>query len=496
MAAKARGGLAWAAASVVLTLALQLGFGAVMARLLDPATFGLVAMAMVALRLFSYLSQIGLSMTLGAVQRQAMTEDDLRLSLGVVWAASTLSIAATWLLAPLAAGFFDKPELLLLLRVLAFSLLLQALAHVSTSLLRRQLRFRALAGLEVLAYSLGYGCLGVAAALAGWGAWSLVAATFGQAVLSLVLAYACTRHALLPRWGGAGAGHWRYGARHTVISFSEFLSANMDSALIGRLVGDTALGLYNRAHVLVYQPMERAAGIFTRVLFPVVAAIQHERAKVGSLFVLGIGVIGVLAGVVSLSLSAAANDVVALLLGPRWVDAVPVVQLLALAVPVIFMSNIAGVLCDAMDLLRFKLKLQLCGMTLVLALMLGLSPHGVLGIVTGLVLGECLRCVAYVYFLSPHLAYRRGDAVRVLAVVLLACTTAAVAVHGVMSFGHAQAWPLPMRLLLEAVAGAALLAMGLLGLVWVLRSMLAGEVARAQVPGWRRAETVLARVLP
>lgn len=496
LGAKARGGLAWAAASVVLTLVLQLGFGAVMARLLDPATFGLVAMAMVALRLFSYLSQIGLSMTVGAMQRQSMTDDDLRLSLGVVCAASAVSISATWLLAPLAASFFDKPAVVPLLRVLAFSLLLQGLAHVSVSLLRRQLRFRSLAVLEMLAYALGYGCLGVWAALAGWGAWSLVAATFGQATLSLGLAYACTRHTLLPRWRGAGAGHWRYGARHTVISFTEFLSANMDSLLIGRLAGDTALGLYNRAHVLVHQPMERAASIFTRVLFPVVAVIQHERARVGGLFVLGIGVIGLLAGVVSLSVSAAAADVVALLLGPRWSDAVPVVQLLALAVPVIFMSNIAGILCDAMDLLRFKLKLQLCGMALVLGLMLGLSPYGMLGIVAGLVIGESLRLVAYVYFLADHLQYRRRDALRVLTVVFLSAGSAALAVRAAMNFGQAQGWPLPLRLLLETSAGAALLALGLLSLVWVLRPTLAGDLARGQVPGWRQIEAVLLRARP
>lgn len=491
LGARARGGMVWAGISVVLTLVLQLGFGAVMARLLDPATFGLVAMGLVTLRLFSYLSQIGLSMTLGAMQRQVMTDDDLRLALGVVWVASGVSIAAVLLMAPLAAGFFRKPELVPLVRVLALSLLLQALANVSISVLRRRLQFRALAVVEVLSYTLGYGAVGVAAALAGWGPWSLVAATLGQGALSLMLAYSLTRHPMMPRLGAAQAGHWRYGARHTLISFSEFLSANMDTALIGRLIGDAALGLYNRAHILVHQPVEKAAGIFTRVLFPVVAAIQADRPKVGSLFILGIGVIGVLAGAVSLSLHAAAADVVALLLGPRWSDAVPVVRLLALAVPVIFMSNIAGTLCDAMNLLEFKLKLQLVGMATVLGLMFGLSGFGITGIVAGLLIGETLRFAAYFVFLAPHLCYRRRQGLRAVVAVLLTSVFA----YSVVFAMHAlvQDLALGFRLLAATLGGASALVFGIALLVRLLSSTEAGRIARRNLSGWVRVEDLVMR---
>lgn len=488
LGARARGGVAWAGLSVALTLLLQLGFGAVMARLLDPATFGLVAMALLTLRLFSYLSQIGLSMTLGAMQRQVMTDDDLRVSLGVVWLASAVSVAAVLLCAPLAAGFFHKPELAPLVRVLSVSLLLQALANVSVSLLRRQLRFKALALVEILGYAIGYGAVGVWAALAGWGAWSLVVATIAQTLLTLVCAYALTRHPVVPRWGGAQAGHWQYGARHTVISFSEFLSANADSALIGRLVGDAALGLYNRAHILVYQPVEKAAGIITRVLFPVVAAIQADRAKVGGLFILGIGVIGVVAGVVSMSAAAAADDVVALLLGPQWGNAVPLVQLLAFAVPVIFMSNIAGVLCDAMNLLQFKLRLQLSAMVVVVGLMVALSGYGLTGIVAGLVVGETLRFAVYFVFLAPKLAYSRITGGRAILATVVASGAAYAAVLGSNVWLKAQQYAVGWRLAAALLVGGLVLALGGTLLIRLLGGTLAGQLARAHLPGWAQLQ--------
>lgn len=481
---RTRQGVLWSAASVLCTVAMQLGFGAVMARLLDPGAFGLMAMCLVSLRLFSYLSQIGLSMTLGAVQRSAMTEHDLRITLGVVWAASGASILATLLLAPLAGRFFTQPSVVPMLQVMSLSLLLTALGNVSVSLLRRQMRFKALALAEVLSYTLGYGLAGVLAAHAGAGAWSLVIANLCQSLLSFGLAYTLTRHTLRPAWGQAQSGHWRYGLRHTAISFTEFLSANADAALIGRLVGDAGLGLYNRAQLLVYQPVEKAAGILTRVLFPLVSQLQGDPARVGSVFLLGIAVTGVFGASVSLGIHAAADEVVAVLLGPQWVQAVPVVRWLALVVPLVFMSNIAGVVCDALNLLRFKLRLQLVGMTVVLGLMIALSGRGTVGIVQGLVIGETLRFLAYFIFLAPQLRYRLAEGLRSLGAVATAAGISLLTVHSAL--WATQAAPVGGRLAVATLAGALGLAVSLVSLMGWLSGTRAGEVGRRQLPGWRK----------
>jgi O-antigen/teichoic acid export membrane protein len=475
--------MAWSVLSVLSTVALQLGFGAVMARLLDPGAFGLVAMCLVSLRLFSYVSQIGLSMTLGAVQRSTMSDRDLRISLGVVWASSAASIVAALVLAPLAGRFFGQPAIVPMLQVLSASLLLAGLSNVSISLLRRQLRFKALALVEVLSYGLGYGAAGVLAAQAGAGAWALVVANLGQVMLSFLLAYAFTRHPLLPVWGDAQPGHWRYGLRHTAISFTEFLSANADAALIGRIVGDAGLGLYNRAHLLVHQPVDKAAGILTRVLFPVVTQLQTEPARVGSVFVLGVGVIGVFGAGVAMAIHTSAAEVVAVLLGPKWGQAVPVVRWLALVVPLVFMSNIAGVLCDAMNLLHFKLRLQLAGMCTVLGLMWALSGQGILGVVAGLVVGEALRFAAYFVFLAPRLHYRLDHGLRALAAV---ATSGALSLAGVSALlWLTQGLPMGVRLLAAVVGGALALAASLVGLVAWLSGTPAGLVGAQQLPGWR-----------
>ena len=494
LGARARSGIKWGGLGVVLSLVFQLGFGAAMARLLDPAAFGLIAMCMVGLRLFSYISQIGLSVSLSLVQRPRVEAADIRFALGVVWLAGLCAMAVVMLAAPLAARFFHNDAVAPLLRLLAVGLLLQGLASVPMALLRRALRFREQAFVELGSYALGYGAVGVLAAWQGWGVWALVAATLGQNVVALIAGYVFTRHPLRPSLQGERAVLWGYGARHTLISLLEFLAANLDAALIGRLLGESALGLYNRALMLTNQPVDRAAGVLTRVLFPLLAALQGDRAKVGSVFMLGLGLIGVFGGVVSLSLCASASHVVAVLLGPRWIAAVPIVQLLALAIPVMFMCNIAGVLCDALALLRLKLRVQLFGLVVVASLMLLLYPRGVQGIALALILGESLRLLVYLVVLAPQLAYRPGQVLRVLACVVLTSALAYALVAGIAAGSTRAAWPPLVALLADMAAGGLALLLACLALVATLAATESGQMAQQHVPGWAWAQRLLGRL--
>jgi hypothetical protein len=147
------------------------------------------------------------------------------------------------------------------------------------------------------------------------------------------------------------------------------------------------------------------------------------------------------------------------------------------------MSNIAGVLCDAMNLLHFKLRLQLAGMCTVLGLMWALSGQGILGVVAGLVVGEALRFAAYFVFLAPRLHYRLDHGLRALAAV---ATSGALSLAGVSALlWLTQGLPMGVRLLAAVVGGALALAASLVGLVAWLSGTPAGLVGAQQLPGWR-----------
>lgn len=489
LGARAMSGFKWTGLSAALNLIFQLGFAAAMARLLQPADFGLMAMSVVALRLFQYFSQLGLGAAL--VQRESLSDEDVRGALGLTLLVCGAAVLGAVVSAPLIGAFFRTDEVVLLVRVLSANLLLVGLAAVPTALLRRALRFRELAIVETASYLLGYGVVGVAAALAGAGVWSLVATTFAQSALAFAGAYAFTRHPLRPSLRGERSALVRYGARHSVVSFLEFVAANLDAAAVGRLLGEAALGLYNRAVLLTSQPVERLSGVVARVLFPVLSAVQADRRKVGGVYLLGVAAVGTAGGAVSLGVSAAAPDVVRVVLGPGWNGAVPIVRVLALAVPLAFMSQVSGSVCDALALLSFKLRLQGASLATLAALVLVLHPWGALGIAWAVVGGEALRLAVYLIGLPRTLECRRGDVARVLSAVTMAALLAYGACAAASAFAETAGLRPLTALGLEISAGLAALTAATWLALRLLRGTEPGRLADASVPGWSQLRAKL-----
>ena len=483
-------GLRWSGASVAANFGFQLFFTALMARMLDPSAFGLMAMCVIAIRLFSYFSQAGLGAAL--VQRPNLTDADIRCALGLTWCIGLGAVVLFAVCAPVLGWFFRNEEVVRLQQSLALNLLVLGLGAIPTALLRRQMRFRTLAMVETVSYVLGYGVVGVAAAANGWGLWSLVAATYGQSFLALLLGIASARHSLIPSLAGDRRGLLGYGGRHSVIGFLEFLSANLDAAMIGRLLGETSLGLYNRALLLTNQPVERAAGILTRVLFPLLASVQHDRARVGVVMLLGIWLVGLFGAAFSLGLSAAAGDVVELLLGSQWREAVPVVQILAFSVPFMFMSNIAGVTCDALALLQFKFRVQSGGLAMIASLLALLAPWGLLGLALAIVIGEALRLAIYITFLTRALHCNRTEVIRVVASVVLGGVLCGSTVMAISEFGAIAKLMLPVRVAIETVGGVLALFVACVVSLRIMSGSQVSMLADRNLPGWKRWRVKLA----
>jgi lipopolysaccharide exporter len=484
LGARALSGFKWTGLSAAANVLFQVGFTAAMARLLKPADFGLMAMALVAMRLFSYFSQLGLGAAL--VQRERLDPQDVRCALGLTWLVCTAAAAGVAVSAPAMGWFFRDDAVVPLVRVLSLNLLLVGLGAVSMAILRREMRYRAQAVVETSSYALGYGLVGVVAAWSGAGVWSLVITTFAQSTLCFAGAWALTRHTLRPSLRGDRAAILGYGARYSGVGFLEFVSANVDAALVGRLLGGPTLGIYNRAVMLTHQPVVHAGGIMVRVLFPLLSVVQKDLRKVGGVLLLGVTVIGVFGGAVSFGLSAAAGAVVRVLLGPKWGDAARVVQVLALSTPLLLMAQVCSVVCDALALLRFKLVVQSVHLATLTALVFALYRTGLRGIAWAIVVAEVVRFGLYLTFLSRRLACTRADVSRVLAGVGITASLA----YGACSAAAAGAarWALGPLAALGLAILAGLVALGL-GAVVSLRLVEGTEPARladASVPGWQR----------
>lgn len=481
-ARQALSGVRWGALGLLFNTAAQLALMACMARLLAPADFGLMALALAALNLLAYASQSGLAPAL--VQRPQLDVPTQRLAWTLALLLSLACAGLTALVAPLVAQAAGQPALGAVLQALALQLPLSAIALVATALLRRQLRFRALALIDALSYVLGYGLVGLLAAWAGLGVWALVAAQLGQALTQALLSVALARPDCRPTLQGDWRGLLGYGGRHALIGLVELIGGNADTAIIGRALGDVSLGFYSRARLLAHLPTEKVAGIVGRVLFPLLAATQDQRARVGEVLGLGALLIGGLGAALSLGVSAAAHPIVALLLGPRWEGVVPVLQGLALAVPWIFMSNVAGITCDALGWLGPKLRLQ---SAVTLGLCVGLvlaASHGLRGLVAVLVGAEMLRWSAYLWWLRGPLAMRGGDLLRIHAAVLGSGVMVTIVVT--LALALCTGWPAGAQVLVAVAAGGVGLAGATLLALRICRETAALQLALRHWPALRR----------
>lgn len=383
-------GIGWGGSSMVVVAASQVVFLAVLARLLTPADFGLVAMGNICLRFLSYFSQIGVTPAL--VQKRELRDDDIAAALSVSLGVSLLCAALAAASAPWAAQFFAMPALTGVLVVLALGFPLQSLGAVATGLLRRNMRFRALGIIDAVAYVLGYGVVGIGLAWAGHGVWALVGAALSQTFLTAALSFSAVRHPLALRHSAAARRHFfGYGGRYSLIGFCEFLSGNLDALAVGKMLGDTSAGLYNRTMTLANLPVQQPATVITRVLFPVLSAAGSDRQRQAVGLQLSVLTVGGYAFAVAVALSAAAVPVVHTLLGPQWVSVIPVLQVFALSVGPRFVTHVVGVSLDALGELRAKLAIQFGCLCLMLVAVVLALPHGLVAMAAAVVAVEVIR---------------------------------------------------------------------------------------------------------
>lgn len=459
-------GMRWGTMSTGVNIVFQIGFMAVMARLLSPADFGLVAIANVVLRFLSYFAQMGVSPAL--IQKPHLEDGDVRAALSVSLSISVFCVLLAVIFAPLAQTYFSIPDLEHVIQALSLSFLLTGASAVSLGLLRREMNFKKIALIESASYVFGYGLIGVLLALAGMGVWALVGAALSQAGMIAIFAYLAVRHEVAFTHRREQRMHFlKFGSRYSLIGFIEFLCSSLDAMVIGKLFGAGPAGLYSRAFLLAHLPVQQPANLLTKVLFPVISRLGIKR-QADSLQI-SLLLVGSYAFSVSLGMIPAAHDLITVLLGDQWIEAVPLLQVLALAVGPVYVSHVMGTTLDAMSALKPKLRIQATKLVVLILLLLALSSKGTIGVVYAVVIAEWFG-----FLLIAGLTFSRlGKPVRewrlIFGIAIMAGLTTLVSVW-LANWFMPETAPSWLKLLCEMLSGA--IALGLVA--WLSRGALAG----------------------
>ncbi|BAL23287.1 lipopolysaccharide biosynthesis protein [Azoarcus sp. KH32C] len=306
---------------------LQFGGIVVLARLLSPADYGLLAMVTAIVGIGEVLRDFGLSSA--AVQARSVSPQQRSNLFWINGAIGLLLALVVFAAAPAIASFYAQPLLQPIAEALALSFLLNGLATQYRAQLNRDMRFGRLAAAEVGGQALGLAA-GVTLALRGHGHWALVAQQLGQAAATLLLLVATTGwRPGLPRRGAGMGAFLRYGGNLMSTQLVAYASRNIDALIIGQRFGADLLGLYNRAYQLLMLPLNQINAPATTIALPVLSRLAEDRERYARFLLHGQSVMLHLVVAVFAFACAQAEPLIVLVLGSHWAPAVPIFQILA-----------------------------------------------------------------------------------------------------------------------------------------------------------------------
>jgi PST family polysaccharide transporter len=309
-------------------MAIQLGGTMVLARLLTPGDFGLVAMVVIFVGIGELVRDFGLPAA--ALQAKSMTDQQQSNVFWVTVALSSAVAIALVLSGPLIALMYRENRLTGIIPALSGVLLLSGLQAQFRVRLARAMRFTVQVIIDVAAKLLGLG-VAIATAILGWGYWALVMQQVGTTLVTLTATAWATRWLPgRPRRGADSMGLFRSGAHNGVANMLGYAADNVDNLMIGLLWGPAPLGLYSRAFQLFLSPIMAFFSPLTNVVVPTVNRATSEGRTASDLLAKAQTVLcGSSIGLLLIT-SVTADWLVPLLLGEQWHGAVPLLQILAI----------------------------------------------------------------------------------------------------------------------------------------------------------------------
>jgi PST family polysaccharide transporter/lipopolysaccharide exporter len=301
---------------------------AIVARLLTPADFGLMAASAVVLVAIMMLSEVGIEPAL--VTRKDPSSSDLAVAWTLSLGRSLILALTVWALADGIAWFFRAPDLALLLRVHAVGLLLQGAQSPALALLQRNLDLRRRVRYD-LARRLVEATATIALALWLRNVWALLG---GQLI---AFAFGCAfsyRMAPFAPWLSLSTDsvmHFlRFGRQFNVTVVLILLVTSGGEFVVGRLLGVDALGLYQVAMTIPVLLGTRLSIVMHQISFPTYAILREDKTALARAFALQMGIGGVVLLPLASCLAILAPDLVALVFGPRWLATVEPLRILSL----------------------------------------------------------------------------------------------------------------------------------------------------------------------
>jgi PST family polysaccharide transporter len=354
---KALSGLAWNYVGNAVKTLCGLLLGVMLARILGPAPFGQIAVCLVVVSIGRLVCDMGLGPAL--IQSKEIGPHDIQFAFTTQCLLGLAMTGFVCIFAPLIAAIFSQPEVITVLRVLSTLFLINCAGQSAVQLLQRQMNFKITQEIQIAAQLVSTSVIGLPMALYGFGVWSLVAQHISGAMIQTVLMYAVVRHPIRPVLKPSSRGLLRFS---TTVLFTNLVNAtitNIDAALVSHSFGATGAGLYRRLQTLFGQPRDLIVQTLQRVLFTAGSRLQDDQRAIRRSLLMVTATVALLLFPAICVIAVIPDLFIGAILGSEWMEAVPLVVPLALAVCLSALMVVIGPLLWATNRVGTELRLQI-----------------------------------------------------------------------------------------------------------------------------------------
>lgn len=389
-------GVFWSGIEKFSDQGLRFTVGLVLARLLTPNDFGLVAM----LTIFFSISETFIDSGFGTalIRKQNRTEKDFSTVFYFNIVVSFIFYTILFIFAPWVAVFFHASILCPILRVQAICLIFGGFTAVINAKLIIELNFKALAICSILATSIS-GCVGIFMAVIGYGVWSLICQTILYSLAKMIFVW------LFCRWKPKLIFSWdsfkelgTFGSKLLAAGLINTLYINLTPLAIGRFYTSKDLGFYNRGAEFSKLPNQACLSILEKVTFPIFAKIQDDNYQLINVYKKYVKITSLFLIFFSLLLAALAKPIILLLLTDKWADSIIYLQLFCFAVMFNHINSINLSLLKINGRSDLFLRLEIIKKVVAVLILFAAIPFGVLAICISNIIYDQVAIVINTYY--------------------------------------------------------------------------------------------------
>ena len=396
---KAKKGFIWNTMERLFSNGISFVFTIILARLLSPDDYGIIAMPAIFLALAQVLVDSGFANAL--IRKPDLNEQDLSTAFYFNILVGVVSYLILFFASPFIADFFHTPILTQLLKVTALVVFINSLGIVQQAVLTKKMDFKTQAIITVFGTLVG-GILGVWMAYNGYGVWALVIQQVSAALLRVILLWFFGNWHPVGIWSEESFSYlWTFGNKVIIIGFLDTIYNNIYAFVIGKMYNARDLGNYTRAQQFADLPISNLNSIIQRVSLPVLSEIQDDNARLGNIYLRIIRMTSLLIIPLMFGLAAMAKPLILIILGNEWIGCVLLFQILCVAKIWTPFNAINLNLLQVKGRTDLQLKLELAKKCII-TIILFITMHG--GIV--LLVGGFAVCTLIAFIINTYYTKR------------------------------------------------------------------------------------------